>query len=374
MFSMGQIRKEGSSWYFVAELGTDPLTGKRKRKKQRGFKTKRDAEKALALIEADVYKGTYFEPSSIAYKEHLLDWYKSKKNSINIQTAGTYDSIIHHRILPSLGHESLSSLTPIHLQNYVNELNDEGLASATIKKIYNIIKSSLDYAVNMELLPSNPIKKIQLPKDKKTEMTVWEVAEMKIFLKVAKKDRFYIAFHLAITTGMRRGEILGLRWKDIDFHKGVLYVRQTLSKDGKQFIAGAKTASSVRSITLPNETLLTLQTHKVGISKERLKYGPDYMDHDLVVCTTKGTPVNPNNLKRTYNTLIKEAGVTKIRFHDLRHSHATMLLEQGVHAKVISERLGHSNIKTTLDIYSHVLPNMQEEAANQIDALFANSK
>lgn len=223
----------------------------------------------------------------------------------------------------------------------------------------------------MELLPSNPMKKLQLPKDKKKEMTVWEVHEIKTFLDIAKKDRFYTAFHLAVTTGMRRGEILGLRWKDIDFQKGTLYVRQTLSNDGKQFLVGGKTESSIRSIKLPNETLTELQSQKIRVSKEKLKCGPNYVDYDLVVCTTKGTPVNPNNLKRTYNRLIDEAGVTKIRFHDLRHTHATMLLAQGVPAKVISERLGHSNIKTTLDIYPHVLPNMQEEAANQIDALLA---
>ncbi|WP_267897321.1 tyrosine-type recombinase/integrase [Peribacillus saganii] len=126
-------------------------------------------------------------------------------------------------------------------------------------------------------------------------------------------------------------------------------------------------------MTPPEETLLALQSQKVSIAKEKLKCGPDYRDNDLVVCTTKGTPVNPNNLKRTFLRLVEDAGVPAIRFHDLRHSHATMLLEQGIHAKVISERLGHSNIKTTLDIYSHVLPSMQEEAANQIDALFAKS-
>jgi len=172
---------------------------------------------------------------------------------------------------------------------------------------------------------------------------------------------------------MRRGEILGLRWKDVDFDKGILYVRQTLSKDGKKFLSGAKTDSSVRSIKLSNETIAVLKKHKARVAKEKLKCGPDYVDYDLVICTSKGTPVNPENLKRTFERLIKAAGVPKIRFHDLRHTHATMLLAQGVHAKVISERLGHSNIKTTLDIYSHVLPNMQEEAANQIDALLSKS-
>lgn len=373
MSSMGYVKKEGSSWYFVAELGVDPLTGKRKRKKQRGFKTKKDAEKALALIEAEVFKGTYFEPSSIHFKDHLYEWFKVKKNSINIQTAQVYENYLNNRIIPVLGHVQLSQLTPMLLQNYVSNLKEEGLASATIKKIYNIIKGSLDYAVNMELLPSNPAKKIQLPKDKKKEMKVWDIDEIRAFLKIASKDRLYPAFHLAITTGMRRGEILGLRWKDVDLDKGILYVRQTLSKDGKRFLSGAKTESSVRSIKLSNETIAVLRKHKARVAKEKLQLGPDYVDYDLVVCTSKGTPVNPENLKKTYERLIKEADVPKIRFHDLRHTHATMLLAQGVHAKVISERLGHSNIKITLDTYSHVLPNMQEEAANQIDALLSKS-
>ncbi|UNL85724.1 tyrosine-type recombinase/integrase [Priestia koreensis] len=371
---MGQIKKEGTSWYFVAELGIDPLTGKRKRKKKRGFKTKKDAEKALAIIEAEVYKGVYFEPSTILFKDHLLEWFKIKRNSINFQTADTYQSFIVNRIVPSLGTIALSALSPLNLQSYVNTLKEEGLASSTVKKIYNIIKGALDYALNMELLHSNPIKKVQLPKDKKKEMSVWSVEEIKSFLTIAKKDRLYMAFHLAITTGMRRGEILGLRWKDIDFDRGILYVRQTLSKDGKQFLVGAKTESGVRSIKLPNETVSALLAQKKSICNDKQSLVNDYVDHDLVVCTSKGTPMNPNNLKRTYLKLIKEANVQEIRFHDLRHTHATMLLAQGISAKVISERLGHSNIKTTLDTYSHVLPNMQEEAANQIDTLLTATK
>lgn len=370
---MGFVKKDGSSWYFSTDLGTDPITGKRKRKKQRGFKTKRDAEKALALVEAEVYKGTYFETSSTLFRDHLNDWYRSKKNSISVQTANTYEAYLRNRIIPYLGHVQMSQLTPILLQNYVNELKEEGLASSSIKKVYNIIKGALDYAVNMELLPSNPIKKLQLPKDRKKEMTVWEVPEIKSFEKRASLDRLYPAFYLAITTGMRRGEILGLRWKDVDLEKGMLYVRQTLSKDGKQFLKGAKSEASIRSIKLSNDTIVLLRKQKMVVAKEKLRCGADYVDNDLIICTAKGTPINPENLKRTFQRLIKEANVPSIRFHDLRHTHATMLLASGINAKVISERLGHSNIKTTLDIYSHVLPSMQEEAANQIDTLLRKS-
>ncbi|KIL80154.1 tyrosine-type recombinase/integrase [Bacillus badius] len=370
---MGYVKKDGSSWYYATELGTDPVTGTRKRKKKRGFKTKKEAEKALALVEAEVLKGTYFEQSNILFKDHLTDWFKTKKNSINIQTAQTYQSYLKNRVIPQLGCIKLAHLTPKLLQDYVNNLIEEGLSSSTIKKAYNVIKASLDFAVDMELLSSNPAKKIQLPKERKAKITVWELNDVRTFLEVAAHHRWYIAFHLAITTGMRRGEILGLRWKDIDLEKGVLYVRQTLSKDEKQFLTGAKTISGVRSIKLSKETVVILKKHKATISKAKLKCGPAYEDYDLVICTAGGTPVNPENLKRSYMQLIQQAGVPKIRFHDLRHTHATMLLSQGVHAKVISERLGHSNIKTTLDIYSHVLPNMQQEAANQIDELLSKA-
>ncbi|MFD0048902.1 tyrosine-type recombinase/integrase [Actinomycetes bacterium NPDC127524] len=371
---MGQIKKEGSSWYFVAEVGTDPMTGKRKRKKQRGFKTKREAEKALALIESEVIRGTYFEPSNITLEDHLTEWFKIKRNMINIQTAEVYKGYIKNRIVPILGNTQLSKLTPVLLQSYINDLVEDGLASGTIKKLNNILKSALDHAVNMELLPSNPIVKVQLPKITKKEMKVWQIEEMNQFLQVAIKHRFYPAFHLALTTGMRRGEILGLRWKDVDLEKGILYVHQTLSGDGKYFLNGAKTEAGVRSIKLANESILMLKKQKRLLAKEKFACGRAYSDYDLVVCTSIGTPVNPNNLKKTYHKLIKEAAVPLIRFHDLRHTHATLLLSQGVHAKVISERLGHSNIKTTMDIYSHILPNMQEDAANKIDILLTNTK
>lgn len=172
---------------------------------------------------------------------------------------------------------------------------------------------------------------------------------------------------------MRRGEILGLRWKDVALNKGIVSVCQTLSKDGKQFLKGAKTDSSIRTIKLSEETVTVLRKQKTMIAKEKLQSGAEYNNYDLVVCTSKGTPINPANVKRTFARLIQEANLLRIRFHDLRHTHATILLSQGVHAKIVSERLGHRNIKMTLDTYSHVLPNMQEEAANKIDVLFKES-
>nr|WP_053348840.1 site-specific integrase [Peribacillus butanolivorans] len=200
-------------------------------------------------------------------------------------------------------------------------------------------------------------------------MNVWDEEEVNRFLKVAKEDPVYIVFYLALTTGMRQGEILGLRWKDINLEKGLLNIKQTLSHDGKTFLSGAKTKSSLRTINLSLSSIKVLITRKLTVSKEKLSLGPIYQDFDLVACTQHGTPLNPVNIRRTFKRMIKMADVPEIRFHDLRHTHATLLLSNGVHVKVISERLGHSNIKVTLDTYSHVLPSMQEEVARKLDEI-----
>jgi integrase len=360
----GSVKKEGSTWYYVFGYYDN---GKRRQKKKRGFKTKKEAEKALVEALNALNNQSYVEPSNLTYKEFLQDWFKTKKNNIGVQTANVYEEYLKNRIIPSLGNFKLNKLKTIHIQNYVNELKEEGLASATIKKIFEIIRNSLEYAVDFNLIQTNVAKKVKLPKIEKKEMSVWDIEDVKKFLEVAKQDQNYIAFHLAITTGMRQGEILGLRWKDIDFDKGVLYVRQTLSRDGKTLLTGAKTKSSLRTIRLSDNTLEALKEHKNKISKIKEELGDSYQDYGLVVCTRIGTPIYPRNLRRTLNRLIERAKVPKIRFHDLRHTHATLLLSQGVNVKVISERLGHSNIKITLDTYSHVLPTMQEEAIKTID-------
>ncbi|WP_129727958.1 site-specific integrase [Ectobacillus funiculus] len=200
-------------------------------------------------------------------------------------------------------------------------------------------------------------------------MTVWNEEQINQFLKAAKEDPGYIVFHLALTTGMRQGERLGLRWRDVDLEKGLIHIRQTLSYDGKEFISGAKTKPSLRTINLSETTIRVLKGRKLIVSKEKLSLGPIYEDFDLVACTQHGMPVNPANVRRTFNRFIKVADAPKIRFHDLRYTHANLLLSKGINVKIISERLGHNNIKVTLDTYSHVLPTMQEEVARKLDEI-----
>ena len=303
------------------------------------------------------------------YKDYLEQWFSTKRNSIGIQTAKVYKDFLHGKIIPELGNYTISKLSIIQLQSFIDKLSEKGLSSATVKKTYEIIRNSLEHAVDFELISKNPAIKVKLPKANKKEMTVWNEEEVNRFLKVAKEDPLYIVFHLALMTGMRQGEILGLRWKDVDLEKSLLSIKQTLSHDGKLFINGAKTKSSLRTINLSEITMRSLKSRKIMISKEKLSFGPVYEDFDLIACTKHGTPLNPANVRRTFNRLIKLADVPQIRFHDLRHTHATLLLAKGINVKVISERLGHSNIKVTLDTYSHVLPTMQEEAVRKLDEI-----
>ncbi|WP_246204141.1 site-specific integrase [Pallidibacillus pasinlerensis] len=196
-------------------------------------------------------------------------------------------------------------------------------------------------------------------------MKVWDVEEVRRFLEVAKESHYYMVYFIALTTGMRQGEILGLSWNDINFDDGVIHVRQTLSKDGKKIIPSTKTASGTRSIAMPDELIIALKQHKISQGKHRLQLGPLYQDMNLVNSSEKGTPINASNLRRNFSIFIKKANVKKIRFHDLRHTHATLLLKQGVHPKIVSERLGHADTRITLDRYSHLLPNMQKDTARE---------
>ncbi|USK98226.1 tyrosine-type recombinase/integrase [Bacillus tropicus] len=367
----GSVKKDKKTgkYFYIVDIGMDPLTGKRKQKKKRGFTTKKEAENALTKLLSEVHTGTYVEPSKLLYGEYLESWFNTKKHSVGIQTAKVLRGYLNSRIIPSLGNIKLAKLTSLHMQNYVNSLRDDGLKRGTIEKIIKIIRNSLEHAIDLELITKNVAVKTKLPKADKEELTVWNEQEVQLFLKTAQDSRYSIVFHMALVTGMRQGELLGLRWKDVDLEKGHLTISQTLSHDGKTFLVGGKTKSSLRKILLPASTVAKLKRHRAVVLKEKLSQGEEYQDNDLVKCTPSGTPINPANVRRSLNALIKKAVVPKIRFHDLRHTHATLLLAKGVNVKVISERLGHSNIKITLDTYSHVLPTMQEDAVNKIEEI-----
>ncbi|MBQ6459002.1 MAG: site-specific integrase [Exiguobacterium sp.] len=368
----GSIRNDGNTWYYILEIGR--VNGKRRQKKKRGFKTKKEAQKALIEAEhAILQKGMYHEPAKTLYGEYLKSWLDDKKIIVKDSTYKIYHWLIHKHIIPYLGHIEISKIRPNDIQKLYNELiTNDLLARENVQKIHSLINDSLNKAVKCDLINRNVASLVDRPKAYKSELSVWSIQEVKLFLNNAKTSRYHIAFVLALSTGMRQGEILALRWKDIDFSKQTLSIRQTLSHTGNKINTGAKTKSSLRNITLPEETINLLIKHKKAIQSEKRLADILYNDNDLVVCTNVGTPCSPRNLLRTFYSITKQSSVPRIRFHDLRHTHATLLLEQGTHPKVVSERLGHSNVRITLDTYSHVLPTMQVETANKLNSLLFN--
>jgi integrase len=367
-------KKARGCWYYVIDLGISD--GRRKQKRKGGFKTKREAESALAEVLTALNRGVYVAPSNKAYRTHLEEWVHARTPHIDSQTMKSYVSYIKIHVAPALGDLQLSKITPSVIQTFILSLSDKGLAAGTIKRIFMVVRSSLAHAVSLELLAKNPADaNISKPttKKKKAEIKVWNEIQVKRFLKESRPlTRYHIAFHLALATGMRQGEILGLRWSDVDLDKGVIYVRQTVSHDGKELRERAKTASSTRSVTIDAATVKELKAHRIAQAKERLA-AEDYTDLGLVICTHTGKVTKPRDLYKAYERVRVKISVPIITFHDLRHTHASILLSLGVNPKVVQERLGHSSIQMTLDLYSHLFPNMQSEAAVTLgQALFGS--
>ncbi|MHA7963719.1 site-specific integrase [Paenibacillus sp. CAU 1782] len=369
------VKKEGSSWYYVLTHGKN-TNGRPVQYKKRGFKTKRDALNALSELEHKLLQGTFVKPNKIIYQEYMIEqWLEDKQTRVKKQTVETYRWLVEQHILPSLGQFQISELTPIIIQSLYNRLTKEkALSDENIQKIHTLINDSLKKAERWGLISKNPAALVDRPKAIKKEVKVWNIEQVRIFLKDADvKARYYIAPFLGLMTGARIGEILGLRWKDVDLEKGCIRITQILSSDGKELMPHAKTSSGMRTIDLSPEAISYLKIHKKRFEED--KKHSLYQNLDLVVCTVFGTPTNKSNIRRYFNSEIKRLNLPRIRFHDTRHTHATLLLLQGVNPKIVSERLGHADVRISLDTYSHLLPSMQKETAKKFgEMLFGETK
>ncbi|WP_342045960.1 site-specific integrase [Bacillus sp. OTU530] len=367
----GHTYKRGKTWTYVVDTGYDEISGKRKQKTKGGFATKKEAQTALAKVVSEISEGSYVELSKETVENLLAMWLEMKKASLKETTFISYETSVKH-IVYHLGRVTLEKLNATQIQRMCNTLAND-LSSTTVNKIHNVLKRCLRYAVKIGMIQKNPAEFVDPQKEEPKELVVWDEQQAQHFMELTKKSRNHIAFVLALTTGMRKGEILGLRWQDIDFENKSLSIRQTLSPLNK-IQTGGKTTAARRFISLPDMTLDALKQHRLRLKKEKLKMGEAYTDNDLVVCTRFGNVLGHNDLSDSFQLYLKRSGLPKIRFHDLRHTHATLLLKAGVHVKIVSERLGHTNIAITLNTYSHIMPGMQEEAVRKFEELFQTAK
>ena len=321
--------------------------------------------------------GSFVEPTKMTLNSYLDHWLETAaRPGVRQRTYDGYEGLLERHVRPPLGDRRLHQLTPIEIQALYSDLLTRGLSSRTVRYVHAVLSSSLKQAVKWRMLSQNPASFVDLPRIEKKEMRAFSAEQATTFLKAAKDDRFGTLFAFALATGMRPGEYLALRWSDIDLRVGTATVVRSLvrCKDGSWEFEEPKTKNSRRTIPLPASLVTAVAAHKREQAEERLAKGPSYENETLVFASSTGHPLDQINLvRRHFKPTLKSAGLpNEFRLYDLRHSCATLLLLAGENPKVVSERLGHASVTLTLDTYSHVLPSMQQRAAEKLEAILFN--
>lgn len=297
-------------------------------------------------------------------------WLSAIGGSVRVGTWGRYAQVAKLHIVPALGRRKLSDLRPHHLQQLYSDKAQSGLSPRTVQYIHATLRRALGMAVKWDTIPRNVALDVEAPRVPKREIHPPAPADLTRLIDSAldHQDRLAVFWTVAIYSGARLGEVLALQWADVDFEEPTISIRRGLERvqGTTPIFSEPKSASSRRRIALPPEAIEALRRHRVEQNQERLR-SPYYADYDLVFCTHLGTPLGARNVQRDFKRALDRAGLPlSVRFHDLRHAHATAMLAAGVHVKTASARLGHSQVAITLDLYSHALPQLDRDAANVV--------
>jgi integrase len=369
----GSIVRRKNNYSIKVSLGFDQASGKYRQHWEAVKGTKADAQKRLTEILHQLDTGSYMKPGKTTVADFLRKWLQDYvKPNLSPRGFDRYSGIIEKELIPGLGSILLTQLRPEHLQkHYTTRLND-GLNAGTVRYYHAVIHKALDTAMKWGLVNRNVADGVEIPRVHRQEMQVWDESEVNRFLEAAKDTPYYVLFYTALFTGMRRSELLGLRWQDIDLVFGQISVNRALHQlqNGGYVFTEPKSVKSRRTIALSPSLSLLLQDHKAKQTFEHRMLGAPLQETDLVFGNLD-KPLRPNTITNAWRFLAIKAGVKVIRLHDARHTHASLMLKQGIHPKIVQERLGHSSIEMTLDIYSHVTPGLQEAAAQKFDALVA---
>lgn len=361
----GSIFQRGDElWVGTLNIGYDE-NGKRRRRTVYG-RTKKDVQEQLIKLHAQALNGTLTEPSRLTVAQYLASWLEdSVRQHRRLSTYIDYASVVRNHINPAIGGITLTKLTPLHVRGLFTAMQRKGSSARMQEKTYAVLHRALKEAVKLELIIRNVCQAVDKAKPAKKVFRALDPDEVVRFLDAAQSDRLYALYVLAIASGLRQGELLALQWENIDLKAKKLSVVHTLIelKDTLE-LGPPKSAKGRRLVVLPDFAVDALREHRKQMLMEGHP-GP------WVFCNTEGNPLRKRNLvRRSYKPILRKAKLPDIRFHDLRHTAATLLLSQDTHAKIVQERLGHSQISLTLDTYSHVLPSMQESAAKKLDDLF----
>ena len=371
------VKRSKSTWTGVVDEGRDPMTGKRR---QRWFTvkgTKKDAEMKLAEGLHEIYKGEFLKPSRLTVQGFLGQWLHDYAwPNLAPRTAEGYEHIVKRHLIPSLGSLLLTELRPEHLQRYYSDklkagrLDDNGgLSPKTVRHHHVTLHDALQFAVKWRILGRNPADAVDPPGYQSHEMRTLDEDALCRFLHAAQATPYYCLFYLALFTGMRRSELLGLRWTDVDLDQSQVSVTRGLHhlRDGSTSFRAPKTSKGRRQVPLPPSATVVLRKHHESCESDAVLTGRNLQDTDLVFSKPDGAPLLPDTVTHAWLKLARRCGLRGVRLHDARHTHASLMLKAGIHPKVVQERLGHANIQATLDTYSHVTPGLQAAAAKRFD-------
>lgn len=363
----GTIRKRGSSWEYQILVGIDDLTGKKKFKSKGGFSTKKQAEAACAEAITEVENGKIVLSKEMTFGQFARYWLDSKQGSIQDSTYRSYEQRIRSYYIPFFEHMKLKDMNELVIRKWTKELFKKLPSSGHAVDIFKMLRQMLEKAKTKRLILFNPFEDIDTPQGERKKRNVWSKDEFNLFLQNAQHSIYYSAFYLALTTGMRQSEILGLKWDAVNYENNTIAVRSSLEIRTRRLKDKLKTDSSVRSIMVNQQVMNYLRKHRIEQHKLKLLLGTAWPDLDLVNTSEIGTPIIARNMLRTFYAISNRLGLKQISFHDFRHTHATTLLEEGLDLSIISDRLGHSSIQITKDIYAHVTSKLQEQAVSVLD-------
>ncbi len=339
-------------------------------------KTQHEARDWLQETRSKIQRGLTLATAQITLDQFLRQWLESHKISLRPKTAQQYTQIVNQYLLPSLGQIKLSDLRPDQIQVLYNSNLEAGKSKRTVLLIHAILNRALNQALKWGLIGRNPAQVANHPKYRRSEINTLADNQIRELLGIVKGSRYEALYLLAVSTGLREGELLGLRWSDIDWETQRLKVQRQIQrvKERGLVFSEPKSQAGNRSVVLGRVVISKLRSHRIIQAYERLFAGDRWQENNLVFPSIIGTAWDPRNLYKHFKSILYQAALPNIRFHDLRHTAATLMLGQGIHPKVVQERLGHADISLTLNTYSHVLPDIQEEAAEKFDLLLVPSE
>ncbi len=374
----GCIIERNSNLRLKVSLGKNPQTGKYESYYETFHGNRTEAQKRLRQLLSELDKGIFVNPGKTTVADHLKQWLKDYAYpNLSPNTTLGYESIIKSHLIPAFGNILLTQLRPEMVQRYITDKlshgkanGQGGLSSRTVRHHIVCLHTALQNAVKIGLLIRNPVDAITIPRPHRHEMRTMDEVDIHIFLEMARNTQYYALFYTLLFTGMRRSELLALKWHDVDLLLLQVSVNKSLHqlRGGQFIIRQPKTEKSRRLLALTPSNATLLKEYQESQNRMRESLGcPKFTEDDLVFCHYDGKPFLPNTITHNWIKIVRRSGLKGIRLHDARHTHASLMLKQGVHPKIVQERLGHSSISITLDTYSHVAPGLQQAAAIKFD-------